>query len=121
MLKENTWNKHKMGGKLEKRWTGPFIIHKDLGKGRYCLKTLLGHPLCLPKTTNSSVAKESSAKLTYMGGDEMVAVNKVTVVPMKKILVMMTVNKTIMTACGANIKDDVMVTVNKVIVVPIKK
>ena len=31
-----------MGGKLEKPWLGVYIIQKDLGKGRYCLKTLEG-------------------------------------------------------------------------------
>ena len=31
-----------MGGKLEKLWSGPYTIHKDLGKGRYSLETLEG-------------------------------------------------------------------------------
>ena len=34
-----------MGGKLEKPWLGVYIIQKDLGKSRYCLKTLEGKPL----------------------------------------------------------------------------
>ncbi|KAL5516978.1 hypothetical protein EMCRGX_G002438 [Ephydatia muelleri] len=34
-----------MGGKLEKHWLGVYIIQKDLGKGRNCLKTLEGKPL----------------------------------------------------------------------------
>ena len=38
-------NSHRMGGKLEKPWLGPYIIQKDLGKGRYCLKTLEGKAL----------------------------------------------------------------------------
>ena len=45
MLKSNARNSHRMGGKLEKPWLGPYIINQDLGKGRYCLKTLEGKPL----------------------------------------------------------------------------
>ena len=36
VLKENSKNKHRMGGKLDKCWTGPFIyISEDLGKRRF--------------------------------------------------------------------------------------
>eukprot|EP00731_Ephydatia_muelleri_P003495 Em0001g3495a len=42
VLKSNDRNRHRMGGKLEKPWLGVYIIQKDLGKGRYCLKTLEG-------------------------------------------------------------------------------
>ena len=45
VLKENSRNQHRMGGKLDNRWTGPFIIHDDLGKGRFRLKTSAGKPL----------------------------------------------------------------------------
>ena len=45
VFKENTRNKHRTGGKLENRWNGPFVIHKDLGKGRYYLETLAGKVL----------------------------------------------------------------------------
>lgn len=45
VLKENSKNKHRMGGKLDKRWTGPFIISEDLEKGRFRLKTLAGKTL----------------------------------------------------------------------------
>ena len=45
VFKENTRNKHRKGGKLENRWNGPFVIHKDLGKGRYYLETLAGKVL----------------------------------------------------------------------------
>ena len=38
-------NSHRMEGKLEKPWLGPYIIQKDMGKGRYCLKTLEGKAL----------------------------------------------------------------------------
>ena len=34
-----------MGGKLDKHWTGPFIISEDLGKGRFRLKTSAGKTL----------------------------------------------------------------------------
>ena len=33
-----------MGGKLEKTWLGVYVIQTDMGKGRYCLKTLEGKP-----------------------------------------------------------------------------
>ena len=83
-----------------------FIINKDLGQGRYCFTTLSGNALkqtihcarlklllepVTDKDTNSSVVTESSAKITYMG-DEDGSVNKVTLVPMKKTLVMVKVN-----------------------------
>ena len=42
MLKSNARNRHRVGGKLEKPWPGVYIIQKDLGKGRYYLKTLEG-------------------------------------------------------------------------------
>ena len=45
VLKENSRNQHRMGGKLDNRWTGPFIINEDLGKGRFRLKTVGGNPL----------------------------------------------------------------------------
>ena len=45
VLKENTRNQHRLGGKLDKCWTGPFVIHEDLGKGRFRLKTLEGIPI----------------------------------------------------------------------------
>ena len=45
VLKSNARNRHRMGGILEKPWLGVYIIQKDLGKGRYCLKTLEGKPL----------------------------------------------------------------------------
>ena len=54
VLKSNARNRHRMGGKLEKPWLGVYIIQHDLGKGRYCLKTIGGkttkanHPLCSP-------------------------------------------------------------------------
>jgi len=42
VLKSIAKNSHRMGGKLEKLWSGPYTIHKDLGKGRYSLQTLEG-------------------------------------------------------------------------------
>ena len=45
VLKFNAKNSHRMGGKLEKPWLDSYIIQKELGKGRYCLKTLDGKPL----------------------------------------------------------------------------
>ena len=45
VFKSNARNSLRMGGKLKKPWLGPYIITQDLGKGRYCLKTLEGKPL----------------------------------------------------------------------------
>ena len=45
MLNSNPRNRHRMGGKLEKPWLGIYIIQNDLGKVRYCLKTMEGKPL----------------------------------------------------------------------------
>ena len=61
----------------------------------------------MDKETNSSVTKESTAKVSYMGGEEdgvseqvpmkkmivmVMTMNKVAVVPRKKMMLMMTVN-----------------------------
>ena len=32
-------NQHRMGGKLDDRWTGPHEVVEKLSKGCYCLKT----------------------------------------------------------------------------------
>ena len=45
VLKENSKNKHRIGGKLDIRWTGPLIISEDLGKRMFRLKTLAGKTL----------------------------------------------------------------------------
>ena len=45
MLKENSKNKSRKGGKLENTWTSPFCIQELLGKGRYRLKTESGEIL----------------------------------------------------------------------------
>lgn len=31
-------NTHRMGGKLDTKWTGPYEVIEKLSKGRYCLK-----------------------------------------------------------------------------------
>ena len=51
VLKSNAKNSHRLGGKLEKPWLGPNIIHIDLDKGRLPenigRKIIEGnHPLC---------------------------------------------------------------------------
>ena len=45
VLKENSKNKSRKGGKLDNPWTGPFYIQEVLGKGRYRLKTESGEIL----------------------------------------------------------------------------
>ena len=42
VLLENTKEKQRKGGKLEPLFTGPYLIHCDLGKGVYKLSTLEG-------------------------------------------------------------------------------
>ena len=70
------------------------------------------------KDTNSSVAKESSAKLFTWVEMKMVSVNKVAVVPMKKMMGMGKANKVAVVPMK---KMMVMGKANKVAVVPMKK
>ena len=45
VLVENTKQKERKGGKLDNKYTGPYIIHNTDGKGVYTLKTLDGKVL----------------------------------------------------------------------------
>ena len=49
-------NQHRMGGKLEDRWTGPYEVMEKLSKGRYCLKTKSGK--VLKKLYNGALLKD---------------------------------------------------------------
>ena len=40
VLPENTAQKQRKGGKLSDKWLGPYIVHKQMGKGVYQLKTV---------------------------------------------------------------------------------
>ncbi len=42
---ENTQQKERKGGKFEKKYDGPYIIHTSDGKGVYSLKNLSGQIL----------------------------------------------------------------------------
>ena len=42
VLRENTAQKQRKGGKLSDKWLGPYIVHKQMGKGVYQLKTVSG-------------------------------------------------------------------------------
>ena len=42
VLLENTHQKQRKGGKMEPLWLGPYVIHRDLGKGLYELKNAEG-------------------------------------------------------------------------------
>ncbi len=45
MLVENTQQKERKGGKFEKKYGGPYVIHTSDGKGVYSLKNLSGQIL----------------------------------------------------------------------------
>lgn len=49
-------NHHRMGGKLDDRWTGPYEVVEKLSKGRYCLKTKEGK--VLKKLYNGALLKD---------------------------------------------------------------
>ena len=55
MLK-NMQNSHRMGGKLDKKWLGPYEVVESLSKGRYRLKSSDGS--ILKKAYNSFLLKE---------------------------------------------------------------
>ena len=55
MLK-NMQNAHRMGGKMDLTWKGPYTIQKMVGKGRYQLKTKNGQ--VLKKLYNGILLKE---------------------------------------------------------------
>ena len=40
VLLKNNRNSHKMGGQLDIKWTGPYIIDEDIGKGRVKLQNM---------------------------------------------------------------------------------
>lgn len=39
MWLKNAANDHRMGGKHDDKWVGPYIIHEKLEKGRYRLRS----------------------------------------------------------------------------------
>ena len=42
MLLKNMKNSHRMGGKLDVKWEGPYTIEAKLSKGRYQLRSKTG-------------------------------------------------------------------------------
>ena len=49
-------NSHRMGGKLDAKWDGPYTIEAKMGKGRYQLRSKAG--LVLKKLYSSCLLKE---------------------------------------------------------------
>ena len=49
-------NSHRMGGKLDKKWDGPYTIEVKLSKGRYQLQSSSG--VVLKKLYSSFLLKE---------------------------------------------------------------
>ena len=45
VLLKNNKNMHRMGGKLDPKWSGPYSVHQDLGKGCLKLKNSSGNIL----------------------------------------------------------------------------
>ena len=56
VLLKNMRNSHRMGGKLEKKWLGPYEVVESLSKGRYTLKSSDGS--ILKKAYNGVLLKE---------------------------------------------------------------
>ena len=56
VLLKNMQNSHRMGGKLEKKWLGPYEVVESLSKGRYTLKSSDGS--ILKKAYNGVLLKE---------------------------------------------------------------
>ena len=56
VLLKNMRNSHRMGGKLEKMWLGPYEVVESLSKGRYTLKSSDGS--ILKKAYNGVLLKE---------------------------------------------------------------
>ena len=52
VLVENSYQKGRKGGKLHDRWLGPYIVHQNLGKGVYQLKTTDGSILAKKHNIN---------------------------------------------------------------------
>jgi hypothetical protein len=49
-------NSHRMGGKMDPKWLGPYTVVEKLSKGRYCLKSAADKHL--KKLYSSNVLKE---------------------------------------------------------------
>ncbi len=47
---------HRMGGKMDTTWKGPYIVYKNMGKGKYQLKSKTGK--ILKKLFNGVLLKE---------------------------------------------------------------
>lgn len=56
VLLKNMKHSHRMGGKLDKKWEGPYTVNAKLSKGRYELRS--GHGIILKKLYSSCLLKE---------------------------------------------------------------
>ena len=56
MLLKNMKNSHRMGGKLDVKWDGPYTIEAKLNKGRYQLRSKTG--FVVKKLYSSCLLKE---------------------------------------------------------------
>ena len=56
VLLKNMKNSHRMGGKLDSKWDGPYTIEEKLSKGRYRLRSKQG--VVLKKLYSSCLLKE---------------------------------------------------------------
>ena len=59
-------NSHRMGGKLDMKWGGPYVVEAKLSKGRYQLRSRTGY--VLKKLYSSCLLKEyfEPGLYTYM-------------------------------------------------------
>ena len=56
VLLRNMKNSHRMGGKMDEKWNGPYIVAEKLSKGRYQLRSQDG--FVLKKLYSSFLLKE---------------------------------------------------------------
>ena len=56
VLLKNMKNSHRMGGKMDPKWLGPYTVLEKVEKGRYKLRSSRGETL--KKLYNSSLLKE---------------------------------------------------------------
>ena len=65
VLLKNMKNSHRMGGKLEERWVGPYEIEELVKKGVYRLRNMKGDPWRAPHPLARTVTSARTQALPY--------------------------------------------------------
>ena len=64
----NTRNAHRMGGKMDEKWTGPYEVVKSLSRGCYKLKATNGK--VLKKSYNSTGSMRNGCTFVWNSKNE---------------------------------------------------